>query len=331
MWDAYDAQDDDAAPGSVCARLEASDAAGSFPYADDYPYLADPSAPVLGPARAVIDDVEMPRMGLGCMRLLSASGVIDGVGQTALGIPFSPEAVRHALLTAVDVCGVRYFDVARGYGPWPSFAERLLHEWIGAHPAKPLLASKVGYDRDASGGWVVDLDPDFIAREVDAAAASFDGQVPLLYLVVKSTPTTPVLHRPDDLSAAMKPLLDAKNDGRVKAIGGGCEFHSRRRDPRAPLDDHGHDQRRVAGLGGLRQPRRRGLGPHGPRLALAQRRRCRRRRRRRRRHRRRERPRRRRLVELASRRCGVGRPAGRAFRGVFGGEHGTAGGASSSQ
>lgn len=109
MWDAYDAQDDDAAPGSVCARLEASDAAGSFPYADDYPYLADPSAPVLGPARAVIDDVEMPRMGLGCMRLLSASGVIDGVGQTALGIPFSPEAVRHArrlVLPMTTKCGV---------------------------------------------------------------------------------------------------------------------------------------------------------------------------------------------------------------------------------
>jgi aryl-alcohol dehydrogenase-like predicted oxidoreductase len=225
LWEAFDAQPNNAAPGAVCARLEAADSAGSFPYAAPYPYLADPSAPVVDCGTVTIGDVVVPRMGLGCMRLLSASGTVDGQGQTALGIPHSPEAVRHALLTAVDVCGIRYFDVARGYGPWPGFAERLLHEWLsprgtgGPRGQHVLLASKVGYGREASGGWYVDLDAEFLAREVDACVAEFDGQVPLLYLVARSTPTTPVHNRPDDIARALKPLVDAQADGRVKHVG----------------------------------------------------------------------------------------------------------------
>ncbi|MDP2342793.1 MAG: aldo/keto reductase [Deltaproteobacteria bacterium] len=207
-------------PGSIAKRLVDSDSGASFPYARYEPYEPDGLAPRLGDIGTVkIGAYEFARMGLGCMRLLSSHGLVDGVPQTAIGIPYSPEAARHALLTAIDVGGVGYVDVARGYGPWPGWGERLLVEWTRGASAKVLVASKVGYRREVSGSWLVDLDPAFIAAEIAASVRQFGGRVPLLYLVVKSTATTPVVNRPARLADAWAPLVEAQRQGLVEHIG----------------------------------------------------------------------------------------------------------------
>ena len=169
LWAAFSASGKRAAAGSIAERLLRSDSAGSFPYAQRQRYVPDDTAPVVSAGTLVIGETRVSRLGLGCMRIVSQSAKIRGVEQNALGVPRSPEASRHALLTAIDVCGVRYFDVARGYGPWPGFGERLLHEWLSARAPDVMVASKVGYRRARDGSWAVDLDPAFIEDEVRAS------------------------------------------------------------------------------------------------------------------------------------------------------------------
>lgn len=231
LWRAFSTSRKRAAPGSIAEHLRGSDSAGSFPYAKRERYVADQMAPVVDAGTVAVGDTWVPRLGLGCMRIVSQSATIRGVEQTALGIPRSPEASRHALLTAVDVCGVRYFDVARGYGPWPGFGERLLHEWLSARKRDVMVASKVGYRRENDGSWAVDLDPAFIEREVRASAAQFQGvrgaafgaRVPLLYLVARSTPSTPVFRpagfRARDIARSFAPLVEAQQRGDVAHVG----------------------------------------------------------------------------------------------------------------
>lgn len=210
-----------AQPGSVVQRLLDSDSPGSFAYAREVTFEADEDAPVLPPhiGTAKIGEREIPRFGLGCMRLVSAGGVVKGEPVSAWGLPRSPEANRHALLNAALVSGVRYFDASRGYGAWPGAGERLLWEWLSPVSDRVLVASKVGYRRERSGAWSVDLDPAFIRREVDASIASFGGRVPVLYLVTRSTPTTPVVNRPDEILRSLEPLLEAQAVGQIGCLG----------------------------------------------------------------------------------------------------------------
>jgi aryl-alcohol dehydrogenase-like predicted oxidoreductase len=225
LWEAFVTADVPAHPGSIVQRLLDSDSPGSFAYAVPYPYQPDRTAPVLeeavGTVRIGAHDV--PRLALGCMRLVSKDAVVEGELHNSLGIPHSPEAVRHALLTAVDVCGVRYLDVGRGYGPWPGAGEGLLRDWFaprgGPVDERVLIASKVGYAREPSGGWLVDLDPDFLDDEVHASAAQWGGPVPLLYLVASGTKTTPIVRRPDDIARCYEPLVLGQAKGRATSIG----------------------------------------------------------------------------------------------------------------
>jgi pyridoxine 4-dehydrogenase len=205
---------------SIVQKLLDSDSAGSLPYAEELEFEADRRSPVLrGVGTVKLGRYRIPRLGLGCMRLLSQGGTVGGKPASALGIPRSPEASRHALLNAVRHGGVRYLDVARGYGPWPGAAEGLLRDWFAPFPADLAVASKVGYGRVPDGGWKVDLDPAFLRRELVASHRQFGQRVPVMYLVVRSTPATPVVNRPKRLAAAMKPMLEAKKQGLIDAIG----------------------------------------------------------------------------------------------------------------
>ena len=219
LWDVFTESGVSAVPGSIVSRLADSDSPGSFPYAAWMDFVPDSSAPILStPGTVNIGQHAVPRLGLGCMRLVSKGGVIGGEPASAFGLPHSPESNRHAVLNAVHVCGIRYLDASRGYGPWPGAGEGLLRDWLSPRPADVLVASKVGYTREPSGGWVVDLDPAFIAREIRASHAQFGGRIPVLYLVMRSTPTTPVINRPDDLARSLAPLVQAQRDGLVEHI-----------------------------------------------------------------------------------------------------------------
>lgn len=215
------------APGSIVRRLLDSDCEGSLPFATPMRFVPDRKAPTLDALETVsIGPVRIPRFGLGCMRLLSQGGTVGRQAVSAIGIPRSPEASRHALLNAVRVSGVRMIDLARGYGPWPGAAEGLVRDWFGTpsrsgvrYPPGLIIATKVGYRRENNGRWMVDLDPEFLKRELAESFAQFGAPIPLVYLVVRSTPTTPVVNRPRRLAKALAPLLEAQRNGTVVSLG----------------------------------------------------------------------------------------------------------------
>ena len=207
-------------PGSILQRLYDSDSPGSIPFAGTTSFEPDLSAPRLdGIGTVKLGKVKIPRLGIGCMRLVSQSGYVGGEPVSAIGLPRSPEANRHALLNAVQVSGVRMLDLARGYGAWPGAGERMLCDWFPAPRRGLVIASKVGYRRTPAGTWLVDLDPKFLQKELEESRAQFSAPVPLMYLVVRSTPSTPVVNRPKQLSRALAPLLEAKENGLITSIG----------------------------------------------------------------------------------------------------------------
>lgn len=207
-------------PGSVLSRLYDSQSADSIPFAKEVPFEVDPDVPRLDRIGTVtIGKVKIPRLGIGCMRLVSQSGYVGREPVTAIGLPHSPEANRHALLNAVQGSGVRMLDVARGYGPWPGFGEGILCDWFPLPRRGLVLASKVGYRRTVAGTWTVDLDSKFLRSELTASRRVFGAPVPLMYLVVRSTPTTPVVNRPKQIARALAPLVEAQRAGEIAAIG----------------------------------------------------------------------------------------------------------------
>ncbi|MBL8956421.1 MAG: aldo/keto reductase [Myxococcaceae bacterium] len=206
--------------GSILQRLYDSKSADSIPYAEPVPFEPDPAAPRLdGIGTVTLGKRRIPRLGVGCMRLVSHGGYVDGEVVTAIGLPLSPEANRHALLNAVQGSGVRMLDLARGYGPWPGFGEGMLCDWFPLPRRGLMLASKVGYRRTVSATWAVDLDPKFLRAELTASRQVFGAAVPLMYLVVRSTPTTPVVHRPKQLARALAPLVEAQREGEIELLG----------------------------------------------------------------------------------------------------------------
>ena len=169
--------------------------------------------------RVQIGDYRVERLALGAMRLVSSSFDRDGRHFESFGLPEDPEASRTVMRAAVEECGIRYVDFARGYGPTPGSGESYFRAWMAPYPADLLWATKVGYERDAQGGWALNLAPEAIARDIAASRSELGAQIPLLYLVVGSTSDVVVRNRPARLADAFAPLVEAQRRGEVRHLG----------------------------------------------------------------------------------------------------------------
>lgn len=169
--------------------------------------------------RVQIGEYRVERLALGAMRLVSSSFDRDGRHYESFGLPEDPEANRSVMRAAVEECGIRYVDFARGYGPTPGSGESYFRAWMAPYPPDLLWATKVGYERDAEGGWALNLAPDALARDIAASRAELGATIPLLYLVVGSTSDVVVKHRPARLADAFAPLVEAQKRGDAKHLG----------------------------------------------------------------------------------------------------------------
>ena len=169
--------------------------------------------------RLHIGNYAFDRLALGAMRLLSANLARDGHEVESFAMPADPEANRECLRAAVNDMGIGYVDFARGYGPWAGAGESLFREWMAPYPAGLLWATKVGYQRTPEGGWVLDLSPESIARDVAESRRELGAPIPLLYLVVNSTSDVAVRNRPARLADAFAPLVEAQRRGDVQHLG----------------------------------------------------------------------------------------------------------------
>lgn len=159
------------------------------------------------------------RLALGAMRLLSSSFDRDGRHHESFGLPADAEASRRVMRAAVEEYGIGYVDFARGYGPTAGSGESFFRAWMSPYPANLLWATKVGYERDAQGGWGLNLAPESIARDIAASASELGAAIPLLYLVVGSTSDVTVRNRPARLADAFAALVDARARGVAANLG----------------------------------------------------------------------------------------------------------------
>lgn len=165
-----------------------------------------------------IGDYRCERLALGAMRLVSSSFDRDGRHHESFGPPADAEANRRVMRAAVEEHGIGYVDFARGYGPTPGSGESYFRSWMSPYPADLLWATKVGYTRDAQGGWGLDLAPESIARDIRASSDELGAVLPLLYLVVGSTSDVVVRRRPARLADAFAPLVEARARGVVRNL-----------------------------------------------------------------------------------------------------------------
>ncbi len=168
---------------------------------------------------AQIGNYRFKRLALGAMRLLSSNLEREGQTIECFAEPVDPEANREIMLAAVNECGIGYIDFARGYGAWPGAGESFFRQWMSPYPEDLLWATKIGYDRDAEGGWVLNLSPETIRRDVGLSVEELGAPLPLLYLMAGSTKDVTVRNRQDCVTASFRPLLDAYNRGEVKHLG----------------------------------------------------------------------------------------------------------------
>ncbi|MGV9690165.1 aldo/keto reductase [Streptomyces sp. NPDC003444] len=97
------------------------------------------------------------RLGLGGNRL---------AGPDSFGPPRDEAEGRRAVHLACD-SGVAVIDTADCYGPY--WSERLIGEALSRRDVRPIVATKVGVVRDASGGWAVEAHPESLARAAEGS------------------------------------------------------------------------------------------------------------------------------------------------------------------
>jgi pyridoxine 4-dehydrogenase len=192
---------------------------GGFLKASNSPGV-DNKLPQLGDTGTVqVGDYRFKRLGLGAMRLLSSNLERDGKTIECFAEPVDPDANREMMQAAVNECGIGYIDFARGYGAWPGAGESFFRQWMSPYPEDLLWATKVGYDRDTEGSWVLNLSPETIRRDVRLSVEELGAPLPLLYLMAGSTKDVTIRNRQQHVTDSFRPLLDAYNRGEVKHLG----------------------------------------------------------------------------------------------------------------
>ena len=149
--------------------------------------------------RKLGQNLEVSAIGLGCM------GLSYGYGPAT-----EKEAAIKLIRTAVER-GVTFFDTAEAYGPYKN--EELLGEALAPMRDQVVIATKFGFEFDASGGQSGMNSKTGHIREVAEAALKRlrTDRIDLLYQH-RVDPNVPI----EDVAATVKQLID---EGKVKHFG----------------------------------------------------------------------------------------------------------------
>ena len=102
-----------------------------------------------------LGDLTIPRFGYGAMQL---------AGPWVMGPPADHGGALGVLRETVEL-GITHIDTSDAYGP--RVTNELIREALHPYPAHLLVATKVGADRDAQGGWPTARRPQDLRRQVE--------------------------------------------------------------------------------------------------------------------------------------------------------------------
>ncbi|WP_369068841.1 oxidoreductase [Kineococcus terrestris] len=152
----------------------------------------------------LLGDREVTRSGYGAMQL---------AGPGVMGPPADRDGALAVLRAAVEA-GVTHLDTSGAYGP--HVVNALLREALHPYPRDLVIATKVGADRDAQGGWPTARRPEDLRRQVRENLDVLGVDVLDLVHLRAGDATGP---RPGSIAEAFGVLAELQRDGLVRHLG----------------------------------------------------------------------------------------------------------------
>ena len=151
-----------------------------------------------------LGDRTVTRFGYGAMQL---------TGPGVMGEPADRDGALAVLRAAVDL-GVTHIDTSGAYGP--HVVDRLIREALHPYPTDLVVATKVGAERDAAGGWPTARTPDQLRAQVDEDLETLGvDALDLVYLRLGDA-SGPVEER---IGEAFATVVDLQGQGLVRHLG----------------------------------------------------------------------------------------------------------------
>jgi pyridoxine 4-dehydrogenase len=151
-----------------------------------------------------LGDRTVPRFGYGAMQL---------AGPGVMGPPADSAGALAVLREAVEL-GITHVDTSGSYGPHDT--NRLIREALHPYRADLLIATKVGGDRDAQGGWPPAREPADVRRQVQENLDDLGLDVLDLVHLRLGDAQGPVA---GSIAAAFETLVELQQQGLVRHLG----------------------------------------------------------------------------------------------------------------
>ena len=149
-------------------------------------------------------DSTLTRFGYGAMQL---------AGPWVMGPPADHDGAVAVLRAAVDA-GITHIDTSGAYGP--RITNELIREALRPYPEALVIATKVGADRDAQGGWPTARRPEDLRRQVhDNLDALGVDALDLVNMRMGDANGT----RPESIAEALHTLVELQQQGLIRHLG----------------------------------------------------------------------------------------------------------------
>ena len=146
----------------------------------------------------------VPRFGYGAMQL---------TGPGVMGPPADHAGAVAVLRAAVEM-GITHIDTSDAYGPHT--ANELIRETLHPYPESLLIATKVGAERDADGGWPASRDPAALRAQVQENLRTLGIERLDLVNLRMGDAAAP---RPGSLAEPLHTLVELQQEGLIRSIG----------------------------------------------------------------------------------------------------------------
>jgi aryl-alcohol dehydrogenase-like predicted oxidoreductase len=164
----------------------------------------DLSTVTLPGASWTLGDSTVTRFGYGAMQL---------AGPWVMGPPDDHDGAVAVLRAAVEA-GISHIDTSGAYGP--RITNQLIREALHPYPETLVIATKVGAERDAQGGWPTARRPEDLRRQVhDNLDALGVDALDLVNMRMGDANGT----QPGSIAEALHALVDLQQEGLIRHLG----------------------------------------------------------------------------------------------------------------
>lgn len=149
-------------------------------------------------------DSTVTRFGYGAMQL---------AGPWVMGPPADREGALAVLREAIEL-GITHIDTSGAYGP--RVTNELIQDALHPYPKSLFIATKVGADRDAQGGWPTARRPEDLRKQVHENLQALGVEsLDLVNLRMGDAQGT----QPGSLAEAFEALVELQHEGLIRNLG----------------------------------------------------------------------------------------------------------------